>query len=200
MTKIKKFFIKNYKLIISYGFIFFGIITAITIIIVKPQKSETLFLYDSSSTSQTMPVSFPFEIQIKNKANNLNYVDFYLGNDSLNEYQYTLKLYDEAKIYFEHEYVNYNSNIIRIPITEGIELDKVLTLNIDCKQCKDVKFDLYKSVDTSHIIGDEENTLQIVEVGRSVNYGYIWYALLFVAIGLTLLPLAKESCNEKQNH
>lgn len=182
---------------ISYGFIVFGVITAIAIVIVKPQKSSMQFVYDSTSTAQTEPIEFPFEMKIENKAENLSYIDFYLGNDSLNKYQYDLKLYTGDKIYFEHEYTDYASNIIRVPVGEKIELGESLTLSIDCKQCKNVLFDLYGSDGKSYIANNEEKVLQTVEVGKSTNYGYLWYAALFIAIGFTLLPLAKEEYEKK---
>jgi hypothetical protein len=163
-------------------------------------KINTSYLYDTDSEIEIKEISFPFEQKVKVSTDNLSYLDFYLEDYSLDDYDYYLEIFDlEGNIYFSNNYSDYVSNIIQTNfglIKDSNELE--LTMRIDCDECNNVSVAVAKSKDSNtSIVGLEDYTMVISAVNYVRNTSFYWYSILGIVIAFTLLPIAWGEKNEK---
>ena len=177
---------KHYQKIICYGLIFLGIIALMFTIIARPQKTSVTEAYDSNADPRLIGISFPFSQEIPITATPIDYLELYFGDDSINNYEYTISVTKEHETLFEHTYIDETSNIIRIPLTEAnLTPNSNITLQISCSHsCPNTQFELYKTKNSQ--------SLKTVIVSHSTDYRYFWYSIFPILIGLTLIPLTKE--------
>lgn len=179
---------KNYQLIISCGFILFGFVVFIAILIVKPSRTILEETYTYNQKPELKTVEFPFSQSIKIPNNNPSFIELRFGDDSINQYQYTITAINESTPFFNHVYNDELSNIVRIPIDYSIiksAQDNNITIRIDCENnCEKAKLELYDI--------DGMQTIKTLYGIQKVDYGLLWYGLFPIAIGLTLLPLTKR--------
>jgi hypothetical protein len=178
---------KHYQLIISYGIILFGIIVFSAILIIKPSRTvlEEAHTYDQQPKLKS--IEFPFSQTVKSPGDNLSFIELRFGDDSINQYQYTITASYESTPFFNHTYNDEISNIVRIPMDPSIitpTQDGTITIRIDCNNtCNDAHMEFYNI--------DNTQTIKTLFGLRKVDYGLLWYGLFPIAIGFTLLPLAK---------
>lgn len=179
---------KHYQTIISYGIILFGIVVLIAIFIVKPSRTILEEAYTYNQKPELTTIEFPFLQTLKVPNNKPSFIELRFGNDSINQYQYTITATYESTLFFNHVYDGEISNIIRIPIDYSIVdpvQDNNITIRIDCSNaCKNTQLELYS------INGAQ--TIKTLYGFQKVDYGLLWYGLFPIAIGLTLLPLTKK--------
>ena len=179
---------KNYQQFISYGLIIIGLLVLITTIIIKPTRIvlEETHTYDQKPKLTEM--KFPFSQTIKVPDNKLSFLELHFGNDSIDQYQYTITATYESKVFFTHTYKKEYSSNVRIPIDYSIvepTQGNTISIDINCEDtCKNVQFDLYDS--------DGTKSIKALYGFQKINYGPFWYGFFPIAIGLTLLPLAKK--------
>lgn len=179
---------KNYQQFISYGLIVGGFLVLIAIFIIKPSRValEETHAYDQKP--KLTEIKFPFSQTIKVPENNLSFLEMRFGNDSIDQYQYTITATYESKLFFTHVYKNEYSNSVRIPIDYSIiepTQGNTIIVTIDCKDaCKNVRFDLYDF--------DNTQTLKTLYGFQKFDYGLFWYGLFPITIGMTLLPLVER--------
>lgn len=190
-----KYILKKRKSIFCYSLVFISLILCLFILVIKPKKVETVQSFESKNDYELTKISFPFEQKIKINDNNLYFIDFYLHDLSINNYNYHLELLDDNnKLYYEHDYVNYDSDIIRIsfaPLINSKDLN--LKLRLTCDDCNDVYFATSKVSDNdTYIVNDEDRTMNVYLSYYLDNRSYYWYVLLMLAVSFTLLPIALE--------
>lgn len=179
---------KYYQKIIVYGLITLGIIISIIIIIIRPQRVITQEIYNyNPESAEIEKITFPLLLKIPFKTSNIDYLELYFGDDSINNYSYIISATKNSESVFEHTYTNEQSNIIRIPLA-GVEFkpEDNLEVKISClSSCSNAKFKMYDTKNGTYP--------RIVLVFHSVDYRYLWYAILSLLIGITLIPLTKDS-------
>ena len=201
IKNLLKWIQKNLNSLFCYFLIFIAILLFAVVIIRKPMKLVTTYTYNTGVNLELKDVTFPIEQDIKVDVENLNAITIYPGDDSLNKFQYQVKLTDEyGKQYFYHDYKNYNSNFMYLYFgTIPDSKNKTLRLTINCYECKNVKMMIGKSLnDATSLLGSSDDTLMISMNNDSRNNSFYWYSILAIVIALTLLPLARsEEKNEK---
>lgn len=183
MELIKKY----YQKFISYGLITFGVIIFMAILVIRPSRLILQETDNYNQKAELKSVNFPFSQSIKIPAENISFLELRFGNDSINQYQYTITATHESNIIFSHTYINEISNIVRIPIDATIKLNpyETIDIKIDCKEdCKKAKFDLYNI--------DSKESVETLYGFRKTDFGLLWYGLFPVTLGFTLLPLIKK--------
>lgn len=176
---------KHYKKIIAYGLIVLGVISFIFILVLHPQKTSVQELSNYNVDSEIKQVSFPFSQEVPIKSTAVDYIEFYFGDDSINNYSYTITASKADETLFEHIYTNEKSNIIRIPLGDfSFQPNDVVKVQISCNEsCDNVKFKLYDTKDGS--------IPKIITSSHSTDYRYFWYSIFLAFVGLTLIPFTK---------
>lgn len=177
---------KHYQKIIAYGLIILGIIAFFLVLIIKPPKIVLQDVHDYTGSPSLSNVSFPLNYEVKIASDNAIFIQLLFGDDSINLYDYNVTVTNKDQVVFEHLYDNETSNIIRLPLDEAIpNQGDTLSITIDCKEdCKDVKMELYDI--------DGQKIPRLLEGYQKRDLGFFWYSAFLIAVGLTLLPLAKE--------
>lgn len=198
MNKALNFFKEKWKLLFCYLLILLGILLVIVVLIMKPMKLTSYYVYSQAEAADISEVIFPLEEKIKINHSNLSDIWIYLEDNSLNAYSFQVELRNSKdEICFEHQYVDYESNILHIYL--GLieySKDEVFTLKINCDECQNVKVAKSTAVDNSYIVGDSDNTLRIYYDYYVPNNTFYWYSILAVVLGLMLIPFAKENSDE----
>ena len=177
---------KHYQKIIAYGLVAIGIVFLLFSFITRPQKTTAQETYNFNTESELTNISFPYSLEIPTTASNIEYIELYFGDDSINKYEYDISVSKGTDTLFEHTYVNEQSNIIRLPISEPSSSDGNILIDISCTgTCHNVKFELYNTKG-----GQVPRT---VVVSHSLDYRYFWYAGFALIVGLTLIPVIKET-------
>ena len=205
MDKIKKILevVKvRRKVIFCYSLIVLSIVLVLLILVIKPQKMNNDFLYDTGTKfDESLVVSrFPIVQHIKINHDKLYGIYLYLGSDDINKYPYTVELKDASgKKYFSHNFnLDYESNIIYMgfPVIED-SYGKDFILSITCDKCENVQLAyMNKSEENTYIEDNENKMLGIAIDYYTDNTSYYWYSLLAIVIAITLLPLARSETNE----
>lgn len=178
---------KHYQKILSFGLVIVGIIAFIFVLILHPQKVSVTEAYDSNTDPKLTEISFPFSQDIPINTAQIDYLEVYFGDDSINNYEYTVSVTKNHETLFEHTYTDETSNIIRIPLAEInlVPNNDIITLQISCDHsCSNTQFELYGTKDSS--------SLKTLIFSHSTDYRYFWYSIFPILIGLTLIPLTKE--------
>lgn len=183
----------DWKLLFSLLMIGLGVLLFVVVLIKQPMKKGMTPLFNDGKEVLVKKVFFPIEQEITISADKLTGFWLYLDDDSINKYDYDVKLVDENdNIYFDNKFNDYKSNIIYMGI--GLlenSVDKKLKLIIDCDSCNKVKMAV--ALDNR-----DNEVLKLYEESYVDNSNiYYWHAFLSIVIGLVLLPLAKEERNEK---
>lgn len=184
---------KHYQKIISYGLIIIGSLFLIILLIIRPQVISSKPIYDYNNEPENTKISFPFSQEITIGVPKIDHLELYFGDDSINKHEYTISIQQDSKTIFEHTYINEQSNIIQIPLSESSPSsnDKI-TLNIVCEDnCNNVHMKLY----------DTEAGLspKILAVFRITNLKYFWIAVFILTVGLILFIVVKEDNEEKNS-
>lgn len=176
---------KHYKKIIAYGLIILGAIAFIGIFIIRPQKLSVQEAFNYDSTPTVSKITFPFSQDITILNPSPSYIEIYFGDDSINDYKYTIIASHNEETLYEHTYINEKSNVVRLPIdNSNLSPNDIVTVRISCNEtCDKTKFELY----------DTENgpIPKIIIASYKTDYRYFWYATFLIVIGLTLTPLTK---------
>ncbi len=193
---------KRSKVIFCYSLIVLAIVLVLLILVVKPQKINNDFLYDTGTKLDDSLVvsSFPIVQHIKVKQNKLYGMYLYLGSDDINKYPYTVELKDDSgKKYFSHTFnLDYESNIIYMgfPVVEN-SYNKDFILSITCDECANVQLAyMNKGEKNTYIEGNRNKTLGLTIDYYTNDTSYYWYSLLAIVVAITLLPLARSETNE----
>ena len=177
-----------------------GILLFMVVLIVKPQKTNNAYLYDSKSKSQKRVSSFPLIQHIKVNQDNVYGLFLYLGEDDINKYPYRIVLKDtNNKEYFNHKFNrDYESNIVymEFPVIRNSK-GKEFILTIDCEECSNVKLGYKNSGEDGSYMENSDKILGVSLNYYQKNNSFYWYSILSITIGLILLPLAKEENYEK---
>lgn len=175
---------KSYQKIIAYGLIVMSILLVIATFIFRPQQPSTNEIYDYHTTPELIEISFPYSLNIP-LSSRTDYIELHFGDDSINNYTYTIAASKNSELIFSHDYKDEISNIVRIPLgeTEFADDDRV-DIQISCNEkCENVKFKLYRT--------DEGLLPKIAVATHKLNLYYLWFAWLLFIISLILLPLTK---------
>ena len=123
---------------------------------------------------------------VKIPAQNVSFLELRFGNDSINQYQYTIIATHGSDIIFSHAYTDEISNIVRLPINIATyNPGETIDIKIECnKSCKNVKFELYNI--------DNKKTVETLYGSRKIDYSLLWYGLFPIVLGFTLLPLTNK--------
>lgn len=194
-TKIINYLKQKWKLLFCYLLILMGVLLILIVLIIRPIKKTTDYLYSQSEESILTEVKFPLQEKIKISNNKLTSLWLVLGDDSINNYVYEITLTNPSgKVYYQNIYNNYNSNIIRMDL--GIiekSYNEDLTLTIDCEECKDIKVETNGTKKDSYIVENMDRTLKIYYDYYIENNTFYWYSIMAIVIGLLLIPFAKEN-------
>ena len=178
----------HYQSIISYGIILLGLIVTIILLVIRPSRIVLTEAYTYNQKPELQSIKLPFSQTIEFPEDNPSFIELRFGDDSINQYQYTVTATYESTPFFNHTYNNEVSNIIRIPIDYSViepTPGHNIIIRIDCKEtCEDIQLELYNINDTQ--------TIKTLYGLRKADYGLLWYGLFPIAIGLTLLPLTKK--------
>lgn len=186
MKKNLKKIISNWKWLFCWSFICLGILLLIIVLIRQPMKKVITGLYSVEEVKKE-EVNFPIKQKIKIDTDYLTGLWLYLDDYSLNNYNYKIELTDkEGKTYFKNNFNNYGSNIIYMGLgviedSLGMEFDLVIT----CDNCEDVF--MATSLDENG-----GRVLKLVKENYVRNNIYYWHSIMAIAIGVVLLPIAKE--------
>ena len=183
MELIKKY----YQKIITYGIIVIGLLSALFVFVLKPQRSVTQELYNYNSNPTLTKISFPYSQQIPISVSNLDYIEIVFSDDHINKYQYTISAHKDSDILFKHTYINEHFNAVRIPLSNtGLQPTDVVTIQVSCETlCNNISFVTYNT---------EDGLLpKIFLVSNHTDYRYLWYTAFLITVGLTLIPLTKET-------
>lgn len=202
---------KKWKIFFCWGLSSLSILFSLLVFIIKPQAPTTYYPY-SYSKRTFENVQFPLIQHFKSPGDSLKQIHLHLSdktifnkNQSINQYDYDIKVYDEDnKIYYSNHFHNYTLDYVDIELERALDnnnKDKDLILKIDCEECNDVKMSLKSSNNksTDYIESKEDNKiLEFSVIYLISNNSYYWYTLVGITISLILYPLAKEDItNEK---
>ena len=95
MNKIIPYFKKNLLKKIAVLMIILSIVATLIIYIKNPHKLETNTIYDKNNSLIKKEVEFPLIQNIKFDKDFLNLISIYFDDDSINNYDYNIKIYDE---------------------------------------------------------------------------------------------------------
>ena len=196
----QKYLLKYHEKLFCYLLIFLGILLLIIVLIVHPQKTNNIYLYDNTIEVEKKIATFPIVQHIKVSQDNAYGMFLFFGSDDINRYPYKITLKDmDGKEYFKHDFnLDYESNIVymQFPIIKKSK-DKEFIVTVDCQECNNVKLGYRKSIGKDVYVENDNEVL-----GMSVNYyvknnSFYWYSILSITIGFVLLPLAKEEKHER---
>lgn len=199
MSNVIKYIKNNYLKMVLYLLIVLSIVLMIVIKVINPLKNLYNTVYDENEVLKIEKVSFPLVQNIKLNKSNLNLITIYFSDDSINMHDYTISVLDEDKnILFNHEYLDYESNIVLID-AGFLKRDTTYELVVECDSCDDVQMAIGKSIDDKNeIIGTNGKALKLTVNSYENNNNYYWYPLIIIAISFTLLPLIRSKENEKK--
>ena len=177
------------KRIISLMFIL-SIVFLIFVFIKNPHKIISKSIYDESESVAIKDVSFPIVQNIKLNKDLMQKITIYFDDDSINNYNYSIKIYDvKNNIVFEQKYTDYESNIVLIDARK-LKKNKNYKLIIDCDDCENVKMAIGKSVNKNNIIEKKKNDslkMKIDNYEKNFLYYYIPIFIIFLMIVIILL-------------
>ena len=177
------------KRIISLMFIL-SIVFLIFVFIKNPHKIISKSIYDESESVAIKDVSFPIVQNIKLNKDLMQKITIYFDDDSINNYNYSIKIYDvKNNIVFEQKYTDYESNIVLIDARK-LKKNKNYKLIIDCDDCENVKMAIGKSVNKNNIIESSKNDslkMKIDNYEKNFLYYYIPIFIIFLMIVIILL-------------
>lgn len=181
--KTKKInFKNNYRCYLLYALIILSLLFSLVVYIKAPVKKATVNRYDENVEFKKGNLKFPFKQDIYIDEDNLGGVYIYLGDTSINKYNYQLSLKYDDKVLFYHDYKDYPSDTLYLGFARVNDIrGKKITLNIECMDCSNVVADTI-----------DGNKLKISTENYVKNNSYYWYSILLIVFCLTLLPLAKE--------
>lgn len=200
-TKLFKWVSSNLNILFCYCLFGIAFLLLLFVLIYHPVKDATSYLYDNGQSGVLSNVSFPLNQKIQIDNDNLNAIDIYMGDYSINDYNYRVELLGiDGKEYFASDYNEYGSNIIHIPLGNiKNSKNKSFIISFYCEECNEVNMSLVDSSDSKIVLENfEDKSLQITYNYFVKNNNYYWYIVLIVVFALTLLPLAKEM-GEKVN-
>ena len=177
---------KHFQKIIAYGLIILGVIAFILVLIVQPPKLVLKDSYDYQGTPSLSHVSFPLSYDVQIMSDDASFIQLIFGDDSINEYSYTITVSNDEEKVFEYTYEDEPSNIIRLPLHENPpKKGDTISIDITCNDCaKDAKIYLYDV--------DGKQLPRLTEGYYKKDFTYYWYGAFLIAVGLTLIPLIKE--------
>lgn len=196
----KNYLLKNWKKLFCYLLIFLGILLFVVVLIVNPQKTNSIYLYDNTIEEEEKEATFPIVQHIKVSEDNVYGIFLYFGSDDINQYPYKITLKDiEGKEYFRHDFnLDYESNIVYMQFpTLKESSNKEFIVTVDCKECNNVKLGYRESSNNNSYIENDNKILGISFNYYVKNNGFYWYSLLSIIVGFILLPLSKEDSYEK---
>ena len=198
MNKIIPYFKKNLLKKIAVLMIILSIVATLIIYIKNPHKLETNTIYDKNNSLIKKEVEFPLIQNIKFDKDFLNLISIYFDDDSINNYDYNIKIYDENdNILFEQKYKDYESNIVLID-ARNLKKNKNYKLIIDCPTCENVKMAIGKSINHNNIIeGSKKDTLKITIDNYEKNRFYYILPAVVIFISLLILIFIKFHLNDK---
>ena len=170
---MKNFLGRNYKIIITIGLIVLSAFMFLIILIKKPQvtSAEPVMNYKEMALINKN-ISFPFEQKIKISEDNLSYLDFFLADDSLSKFPFSVEITNQdGETVFEHFYEDYGSNIIRVdPKTKAGD---EISLVIRCIECKNnVRFQVYS--------GEKDYLFSLKYSQKNNNWFFLYPIILFI--------------------
>lgn len=183
MNKLKNIIYK-WKKLFCWAWIGIGLLLLIIILVKKPMKKNIKMLSLPKEDIKIENVIFPIKQTINIDDNYLSGLWLYLEDDSINNYKYEIKIIDNTgQQYFYQKFNNYASNIIYMELgvienSKGMDLELI----INCDDCDNVKIGLL----------GEDKKLKLSTENYIKNNIYYWYIIMFIIIGLVLLPLARE--------
>lgn len=192
MNKIIPYFKKNLLKKIAVLMIILSIVATLIIYIKNPHKLETNTIYDKNNSLIKKEVEFPLIQNIKFDKDFLNLISIYFDDDSINNYDYNIKIYDENdNILFEQKYKDYESNIVLID-ARNLKKNKNYKLIIDCPTCENVKMAIGKSINHNNIIeGSKKDTLKITIDNYEKNFLYYYIPIFIIFLMIVIILLSK---------
>ncbi len=183
---------KYYQKIIVYGLIALGVLAFVLVLIIQPPKLVLKDFYDYQGTPTLSDVSFPLSYDVQITSDDASFIQLIFGDDSINEYSYTITVSNGDEKVFEYTYEDEPSNIIRLPLHENPpKKGDTISINITCDDCaKDAKIYLYDV--------NGQQLPRLTEGYHKRDFSYYWYSAFLIVVGLTLMPLLKEK-NEKKH-
>lgn len=184
---------KKYKIFICYGIILLAFLAFIVLLIKKPQAIVYHNVYAEDTSFSQEEVTFPLKEVVTVDIDNIQSLSLTIGDNTINNYSYQVSITDlDGNVYFVQDYDKYSSSSYYFPLNELKDLkENMLILEIDCADCKGIKANLGKATDKAYISGIEK-TLQISINNFKTNKQYYWYVFMLLAVGFTLLPLARS--------
>ena len=181
------------KSILLILLIFLSILFMIFIFIKSPKKNVNTSIFNANYKTDIENVHFPIQQNILLDKQGMGIITLYLGDSSINEFDYNIKVTDKYQnVIFNHSYNNYESDIILIDAGR-LKSNKAYRLEIDCDKCENVKMDIGKSIDSNNRIDKTKNkSLKIYINNIESEKNYYWYPLMAISICLILLPLSRS--------
>lgn len=194
MNKILRFY-KNISVKkIIYLMLIISTLFLIFVFIKKPHKLVSDELYDKNQNIIIKKVSFPIQQKIKLKQNLINLITIYFDDDSINNYDYNIKIYNEnEEILFEQKYKDYESNLVLID-TRNLKKNINYKLEIDCESCGDVKIAIGKSINKNNRIETSKNESLKIKVDYYEDNN-IYYIIPIIIIVLSIIILLSIKLN-----
>lgn len=194
----------NLKILFCYVILFVSIFLFCVILIKKPTKNLSLYLYNTGKDIDSSVISFPYEQNIFVDSKNISSVTISLFDSmDINNYNYKIYLVDKNNnTIFFHDFVDYDSPIIYMYFGDRYDLyNSNLKLKIECDDCNNVKMATGSSLDKNKNYSTiKDNKILPTVVGvKKFNSRLFWYPIFGVIIFLILIVLAKEDkLNEKK--
>lgn len=200
LKKGKNYLLKHCKKLFCYLLIFLGILLFLVVLIIKPQKTNNIYLHDNTIETEKKTSTFPIVQHIKISEDNAYGMFLYFGSDDINQYPYKVTLKDiDGKEYFKHDFnLDYESNIVymQIPLIKKSK-GKEFIITIDCQECNNVELGYREPIGKDIYIENDNEVLGMAISYYTKNNSFYWYSILSIVIGLVLLPLAKEEEHEQ---
>lgn len=199
-TELKNIILKkiSIKELIIYILLAISIILIIFIFFAKPKVTSHSLIYKENKEVSIKNVKFPLKQNIKLDEENMRLISLYFLDDSINDFEYRISVYDDEDVLFSHNYVNYESNIVLID-AGPLEKNKNYILTIECDTCENVKLAIGDGINKyNKLNSSNKDSLKLTVDNLKINNNYYWYPLMMIAICLTLLPLARSKIDEKK--
>ena len=183
-TDIFNYLKEKWQLLFCYLLILLGVLLIVIVLIVKPIKKTSYYVYSQSDGSDMTEITFPLEEKITIHHDKLANIWIYLEDESINDYTYEVELINsKGEVCFKNIFENYKSNIININL--GL-----------IEECENVKIATGTAIEDSYIVGDNDNTLKIYYEYYVYNNTFYWYSIMAIVLGVILVPFAKEKHDE----
>ncbi len=185
----------NFRLLFCIFLLLFAFAFLFAIVIIKPKKTNTLSLYDTTSEGINSYSNKEIIHNISPKVDNVVGLLVYFDDNSIIGCDFKINVSDQdGKNYFSHMVKNYQSNILDLKL--GYIKDssnKNFIMKLSLINCDKVKYKTTSTLNNeTYLMNNRNKTMKITVSYLTKNNSYYWYIAMLIACAFVLLPLSRS--------